>query len=64
MKIVVDTGMTYETGGYEVKEGDTVVCPPTPWMTEPFEAKVVNTESSYDGPCKLILSIRTQETNP
>lgn len=46
----------YETGDFVVKKGDYVKIPPTPFG-DPRYAKVIRTESEYDGPTKTILGV-------
>lgn len=62
--ISVETGpvpvseLVYGWPGGPLAVGDVVLCPPTPWMSAPFEAIVVSLDASghpYKGPVKDLL---------
>lgn len=50
--------LVYLWPGGPLAVGDMVLCPPTPWMSAPFEAIVVSLDASnhaYQGPVKSII---------
>jgi hypothetical protein len=50
--------LVYRWPGGPLAVGDMVLCPPTPWLSAPFEAMVVSLDASghpYQGPVKSIM---------
>ena len=60
-KIKVNDQWTYLTGKHNVKVGDKVILPPTPYSVgETWEGVVTAIGSSYTGPCKTILGVKAE----
>lgn len=60
-KIKVNDQWTYLAGKHDVKVGDVVILPPTPYSVgETWEGVVTAIGSSYTGPCKTILGVKAE----
>lgn len=61
VKIKVDGKWTYYAGDHNVKVGDTVILPPTPYSDGNWEGVVTEIGSSYYGACKTILGVKVDK---
>jgi hypothetical protein len=57
IKIKINNKWTYFAGNHDVKVGDRVILPPTPYFDGNWEGVVTAIGSSYNGPCKTIVGI-------